>query len=69
MKMRKSNAGAFFLCESDSHSPGWQTVPTNDPTVLDAARYAVNIIQHRSNCIGTCFLSEILLAKTKVSLM
>lgn len=43
-------------------------MPTHDPTVLDAARYAVNTIQHRSNCIGTCFLSEILLAKSKVSL-
>lgn len=66
MKMRKSKAGPFF-CESDCNNPGWEMMPTHDPTVLDAARYAVNTIQHRSNCIGTCFLSEILLAKSKVS--
>lgn len=54
------------VVDEDSYSPGWQTVPTHDPTVLDAARYAVKTMQHRSNCIATCFLSEVLLAKAKV---
>ncbi|KAF5474304.1 hypothetical protein F2P56_006216 [Juglans regia] len=48
------------------HGPGWRTVPTHDPEVLDAANHAVKSIQQRSNSLSPYELLEILLAKAKV---
>ncbi|XWS65289.1 hypothetical protein CRYUN_Cryun05aG0080600 [Craigia yunnanensis] len=45
---------------------GWQTVPTNDPKVQDAANHAIKSIQQRSNSLFPYELLEILLAKIKV---
>ncbi|XP_011041371.1 PREDICTED: cysteine proteinase inhibitor 6-like [Populus euphratica] len=50
----------------DDHGSGWQSVPTNDLEVQDAANHAVKSIQKRSNSLSPYELVEILLAKAKV---
>ncbi|XP_041023331.1 cysteine proteinase inhibitor 12-like isoform X2 [Juglans microcarpa x Juglans regia] len=58
---------APFFTQSDMGAKrGWQTVPTHDPEVQDAANHAVKSIQQRSNSLSPYELLEILLAKAKV---
>ncbi|XVE90744.1 hypothetical protein DITRI_Ditri20bG0101700 [Diplodiscus trichospermus] len=55
-----------FKPASDDPTLGWQTVPTNDPNVQDAANHAIKSMQQRSNSLFPFELLEILLAKIKV---
>lgn len=55
----------FWL--SDGHLPGWQSVPTHDPQVQDAANHAIKTIQQRSNSLVPYELHEVADAKAEVS--
>ena len=57
------------FCKSGVPKLGWQTVPTNDPKVQDAANHAIKSIQQRSNSLFPYELLEILLAKIKVGVL
>ncbi|PNX92033.1 cysteine proteinase inhibitor 12-like protein, partial [Trifolium pratense] len=50
----------------DGHKPGWQSVPTHDPQVQDAANHAIKTIQQRSNSLVPYELHEVTDAKAEV---
>ncbi|OIW08132.1 hypothetical protein TanjilG_06675 [Lupinus angustifolius] len=52
--------------KKDVHKPGWQSVPTQDPQVQDAADYALKSIQQRSNSLVPYELHEIVDANAEV---
>jgi len=52
---------------SDGHKSGWQSVPTHDPQVQDAANHAITTIQQRSNSLVPYVLHEVADAKAEVS--
>jgi hypothetical protein len=47
-------------------SPGFQTVPTDDPTVKEAAEHALKKLQQSSNSLTAYELSEIVSARAEV---
>jgi hypothetical protein len=51
----------------DGHKPGWQSVPTHDPQVQDAANHAIKSIQQRSNSLVPYELHEVVDAKAEVN--
>ncbi|RDY11059.1 Cysteine proteinase inhibitor 12, partial [Mucuna pruriens] len=53
--------------KKDGHKPGWQSVPTHDPQVQDAANHAIKTIQQRSNSLVPYTLHEVADAKAEVS--
>lgn len=61
-----SSSAVLFLF-SDGHKPGWQSVPTHDPQVQDAANHAIKTIQQRSNSLVPYELHEVADAKAEVS--
>ncbi|XP_027355042.1 cysteine proteinase inhibitor 6 [Abrus precatorius] len=52
--------------KKDGHKPGWQSVPTHDPQVQDAANHAIKTIQQRSNSLVPYELHEVADAKAEV---
>ncbi|KAK7256937.1 hypothetical protein RIF29_30549 [Crotalaria pallida] len=52
--------------KKDVHQPGWQSVPTQDPQVQDAADHALKTIQQRSNSLVPYELHEVVDAKAEV---
>nr|ACU24145.1 unknown [Glycine max] len=52
--------------KKDGHQPGWQSVPTHDPQVQDAANHAIKTIQQRSNSLVPYELHEVADAKAEV---
>ncbi|KAJ1377479.1 Proteinase inhibitor I25, cystatin, conserved site [Sesbania bispinosa] len=52
--------------KNDGHKPGWQSVPTQDPQVQDAANHAIKTIQQRSNSLVPYELHEVADAKAEV---
>jgi hypothetical protein len=60
-------SSAVLLLLSDGHKPGWQSVPTHDPQVQDAANHAIKSIQQRSNSLVPYELHEVADAKAEVS--
>ncbi|KAK7314067.1 hypothetical protein VNO77_39276 [Canavalia gladiata] len=52
--------------KKDGHKPGWQSVPTHDPQVQDAANHAIKTIQQRSNSLIPYELHEVADAKAEV---
>lgn len=52
--------------KKDGHKPGWQSVPTHDPQVQDAANHAIKTIQQRSNSLVPYELHEVVDAKAEV---
>jgi hypothetical protein len=47
-------------------SPGFQTVPTDDPNVKEAAEHALKKLQQSSNSLTAYELSEIVSARAEV---
>ncbi|CAJ1977949.1 unnamed protein product [Sphenostylis stenocarpa] len=52
--------------KKDGHKSGWQSVPTHDPQVQDAANHAIRTIQQRSNSLVPYELHEVADAKAEV---
>ncbi|KAF1885070.1 hypothetical protein Lal_00028959 [Lupinus albus] len=52
--------------KKDVHKSGWQSVPTQDPQVQDAADHALKTIQQRSNSLMPYELHEVVDAKAEV---
>ncbi|CAK8561154.1 unnamed protein product [Lathyrus sativus] len=52
--------------KKEGHKPGWQSVPTEDPAVQDAANHAIKTIQQRSNSLVPYELHEVSDAKAEV---
>ncbi|XP_061349991.1 cysteine proteinase inhibitor 6 [Gastrolobium bilobum] len=52
--------------KTDGHKPGWQSVPTHDPQVQDAASHAIKSMQQRSNSLLPYELHEVVDAKAEV---
>ncbi|KAE9617170.1 hypothetical protein Lal_00034205 [Lupinus albus] len=61
-----SFTSAYLGLKKDVHKPGWQSVPTQDPQVQDAADYALKSIQQRSNSLVPYELHEVVDAKAEV---
>ncbi|KAK7317388.1 hypothetical protein RJT34_01561 [Clitoria ternatea] len=52
--------------KKDGHQPGWQSVPTHDPQVQDAADHAIKTMQQRSNSLAPYELHQVVDAKAEV---
>lgn len=61
-----SITSADLGAKKDGHKPGWQSVPTHDPQVQDAANHAIRTIQQRSNSLVPYELHEVSDAKAEI---